>query len=214
MKRLILLILLWLQHFYVAAQTLQEWTKQDATQIAYLLKQIAALKFYTSNLIKGYGIVTEGSSWIGKIKSDDMALHQDVFQSLTSVTNEVRNAQQVTEILMYSWKSVKQTTSITAVGKSSRLFTNAERAYFESIKKALNSNVFNNLNHLFLITQSNSFQMNAWERLNQLDKLYKKALSNYTFSKTFASEVAVITSHRKSEPGEVEKLKVIHQLKK
>lgn len=212
MKGLSLLMIFWILYSNASAQTLQEWTKQDATQIEYLMQQIAALKIYTSYLSKGYEITSRGIDIVAKIKNGDLTIHRDLFQSYSEIKNEIKNSHRVSDIVIFSWKTIQQTASVLTASIESKQFANSEVAYIKSTKELLFADVLNNLDMLFHLIQTDLFQMNDKERLNHLESLYDRVLNNYTFSKSFAAEVSMLAVQRKRELNEVQRFKILHEL--
>jgi len=66
-------------------QTTDEWVNQKATQLRYLLQQIAAIQAYTQVTERGYTILKDSTAVIATIKEEDVNLNSDYFSSLSTV---------------------------------------------------------------------------------------------------------------------------------
>jgi hypothetical protein len=64
------------------AQFLGGIFNQNATQIEYMIQQIALLQTYIGYVEKGYDIVNKGLTLIGDIKNGDFKLHNEFFNGL------------------------------------------------------------------------------------------------------------------------------------
>ncbi len=118
-----LIILFVLSVSFCQGQTYDEWFRQKKTQKKYLLEQIAALQTYIGYAGKGYSIVTGGLSIIRNIKHGDFNLHNNFFNSISSVNPAIKKYSKVVSIIVMQISIAKQV-SDTFVIPSANFFLN------------------------------------------------------------------------------------------
>jgi len=80
------------------AQTAAEFLRQKKTQEKYLLKQLAYLELYCSELRKGYQLAKEGWGTIKGFTDGEFKLHEAFFDALSTVSTVVKKDFRVGEI--------------------------------------------------------------------------------------------------------------------
>lgn len=185
------------------AQTFKEWFRQKKTQKKYLIEQIAQLKIYLELTEKGYKIAKEGLTMIGDLKRGEFKLHKNYFDSLKVVNPKIAGLPKVKWIGTFQ-DEVKSLCSscISKLGQSGYL-TSDELAYLRSVFDRVNAESDKIQATVKEITSDGNLAMTDNERLKRIDGLYDQILFNYTFSKAFCNESAVLAAARMKEKEDV-----------
>lgn len=185
------------------AQTFREWFRQKKTQKKYLIEQIAQLKIYLEHTEKGYKIAKEGLTMIGDLKRGEFKLHKNYFDSLKVVNPKIAGLPKVKWIGTF-YGEVKSVCSscISKLGQSGYL-TNDELAYLRSVFDRVTADSDQIQAAVKEITSDGNLAMTDNERLKRIDGLYDQILFNYTFSKAFCNESAVLAAARMKEKEDV-----------
>src|ERR1700726_4220069 len=84
---------------HAPAQVLSSFFDQQATELKYGEQQIAYLQLYIGYLEKGYTIAKDGLSAIADIKKGEWTLHQDFFNSLSSINPKLNSYGRIADII-------------------------------------------------------------------------------------------------------------------
>src|SRR4051812_23729293 len=122
MKKLVLLIFVFISVKVCNAQTFDEWFKQNKTQRKYLIQQIAAFKVYIGYVQKGYSIAKKGLTTIGSIKNGDLNLHNEFFSSLKNVNPGIMKYSKVADIIAYQIKIIHTYKAVYSQAQAISLF--------------------------------------------------------------------------------------------
>ncbi|MDJ1493691.1 hypothetical protein QNI19_12180 [Cytophagaceae bacterium DM2B3-1] len=178
------------------SQNVKEWLQQKKTQKEYLLKQIAALQVYIKFLKKGYSIAKDGLTFIGDIKDKEFSLHKNYFQSLDNVNPVVQNYSKISDILSLHVVIKETCKKDSKQIKSSQVLTSDEISYIQQVYERLLSECQQTVDHLSVLTTSNTLSMNDANRLSRIDDLYIQMQDHYTFLKQFHSETMILIASR------------------
>lgn len=202
MKKL-LIILFVLGGNFCHAQTWDEWFRQKKTAIKYLVDQIAAFQVYIGYAEKGYSIVNKGLSTIKDIKHGDFNLHNDFFNSLSSVNPAIKKYSKVAEIIAMQISIGKQITSTIKSCTKSNMLTSSELNYLNVVFNNLLDECGKNLDELItLITDSNA-KMKDDERVKRIDLLYEDMKDKQTFAISFSHSAKGLTVQRKNDENDI-----------
>lgn len=185
MKNLLIALFL-LQSSFSFCQTYNEWFKQKKTAIKYLMNQITAFQTYIVYAEKGYSIVNSGLNNIKNIKHGDFNLHNDFFNSLSSVHPVIKKYSKVAEIIEMQNSIGKQITSTLKCGKKSYMITDKELKYLNGVFNNLLYECSKNLKELITLITNNNSKMKDDERIKRIDWLYEDMKDKQLFARSFS----------------------------
>lgn len=181
------------------AQTFEEWTQQKKKQIEYMVQQIVALQVYIGYVQKGYKIVDQGLTTIGKIKNGDFNLHRDFFDALKDVNPRIRNSAQVADIIALQVSIIRmQKKNIEPVKKSDQL-TIKEQDYIIRVYMRLLEQTADNIEELTKLLTANNYTLSDDERIKRIGLLHTDMQDKYGFVKWFADQTNMLIGGRKNE---------------
>jgi hypothetical protein len=213
MKGLVITCFLFLSAISLRAQLWNELFRQKKTQIKYLVKQIAALKLYTSYLEQGYRIVNDGLTFIGDVKQGHFDLDKDYFNSLSVVKPSVKKDKGITEIEMY----VNGIRELSVSGKK-RL---ASISILSGTDKETIANTFTNavtdcntiIAELSSILTSGVYSMTDNNRITRIALLHDQAESLFHYVKYYSVSVLFYENQVKKEKGSIKEFSQWFEIK-
>ena len=203
MKRLLMMLLLFLCTNYCSAQTWSEWFRQKKTQKKYLLQQIAALQTYVGYVEKGYSIAEKGLNTIRDIKHGDFNLHNIFFNSLTSVNSKVKKYSKVAVIIASQISISKQVRNTIKQCINSKQLTAAELNYLQQVFSNLLDDCAKNLNELLGLITDGEQKMKDDERIIRIDKLYDEMHDKQVFVQSFSQSAKGLSIQRMNEHNDI-----------
>lgn len=189
------------------AQSWEEWFRQRKTQIKYLLQQIAVLQAHIGYLKKGYEIAKNATDLIQDIKQGDIHLHDTYFNSLKTVSTDIRHYSKVAAVISDESIIQKRLLELNHYCEESDQLSFSEKAYVRSIQAHLYSVCEQHLAELFLVITSGELEMKSNERIQKLDRLYASMKDKLSFVGSLSKQVQVLVIQRKMELADTEKLK-------
>ena len=187
MQKIIIVALCFINASLVNAQTSDEWSKQEETQIKYLVQQIGALKALGAVINKGYDIAQSGLKNVFTSKEGDYQQHNNYFLSLWKVKPCVKSYSKAFSILRMKVEIEKQFRLIKS--SATEFLNDKEREYFISVYTSLVSGCNDLANELDLVINNDQLQLKDDERIQRIDKIYLGMLERYQFSQSFANEI-------------------------
>ena len=97
------------------------------------LKQIAALKVFIDYAKQGYSIAKKGLNTIQDIKKGDFNIHNDYFNSKSSVNSRIRNYSKISEIIALQISIVNHARKTFQSCRSSKQLTEEELNYLKQV---------------------------------------------------------------------------------
>ena len=188
-------------------QTFSEWFRQKATQRKYLLEQIAALKAYGMVLKKGYDISRDGLKAIGDIKDGDFNLHKGYFNSLKTVSPEVSKYPRAADIINLQQEIAAMAAKSKSTAGAGNVFTPSEISYINGVYDRLQKDCQQTLGGLEAVTTSGKLEMKDDERIERIDKLYKRTLDQYLFAKSFGQDLNLMAIQKEKETKDLQTLR-------
>ena len=195
------------------AQIWEEWFEQKKTQKKYLIQQIAALQVYINYAKKGYDIIGKGINTVRNIKNGDFNLHKAFLGSLQKVNPKIKNYTKVADIIAYQARIIKQTKQTLQSIRETQQFTNEELDYCRSVFDFFLNECLKTIDELITVITSGEWQMKDDERLKRIDKLYSDMQDKYAFSSSFSEEVGLLSVQRLGEQFEINRSKLINNIK-
>lgn len=213
MKKLIIILIVLLSTVSMAqAQKMKAWVNQKKTQIEYLILQIAAKKVYLEQVKNGYKIAQEGLGIISSFKRGEFNLHDLFFQSLKNVNPAVKGYLRVEETIELQRKILLGYNQILRQLTADDAFTDEEVSYFRSVFSKLLNDCEMLLDDLISVVTSGNLEMKDDERLTRIDKLFLAMQDNYSFYRTFSSEIKATAVSLLKENTDVETSRALHDL--
>jgi len=186
----------------VKAQTWSEWVSQKKTQRKYLLEQLAALKLYSGYLKKGYDIGRSGLSFIKDATHGEFSLHADFFESLKTVSPQIKKYPKVAEIMMMQVSIGKVLSALKDVEQLSA----DNRRYLENVREGILENCINDLEELLLVVTSGRLEMQEDQRIDRIDHLYESMLEKWNFTSSFFHQVQSLNLQKGQEIKNLSKI--------
>ncbi|MEJ2881499.1 hypothetical protein [Pedobacter sp. GR22-6] len=190
------------------AQNWNEIFRQKRTQRKYLLQQIAALQVYIGYAKKGYEVVGSGLRTVKDITNGEFKLHEAFISSLKMVSPALRSDLRIPEILALQ---VGILNSFAALKRNDGL-TIDQMAYIALVGVSLAKACTNDLEELLLVISSGKLEMTDHERLERLAGVYSSMLDKSDFTADFCSNVQQLVSLRRTDFGELEKIRRYHEI--
>lgn len=213
MKKLIIILMVLLSTVSMAeAQKMKAWVNQKKTQIEYLILQIAAKKVYLEQVKKGYKIAQEGLGIISSFKRGEFNLHDLFFKSLKNVNPAIKGYVRVEETIEFQREILLGYNQILRQLTTDGAFTDEEVSYFRSVFSKLLNDSEMLLDDLISVVTSGNLEMKDDERLTRIDKLFLAMQDNYSFYRTFSSEIKATAVSRLKEKTDVETSRALHGL--
>ena len=213
MKKLIIILMVLLSTVSMAeAQKMKAWVNQKKTQIEYLILQIAAKKVYLEQVKKGYKIAQEGLGIISSFKRGEFNLHDLFFKSLKNVNPAIKGYVRVEETIELQREILLGYNQILRQLTTDGAFTDEEVSYFRSVFSKLLNDCEMLLDDLISVVTSGNLEMKDDERLTRIDKLFLAMQDNYSFYRTFSSEIKATAVSRLEEKTDVETSRALHDL--
>ncbi len=191
----------------VKAQTAAEFLRQKKTQEKYLLKQLAYLQFYGSELRKGYELAKDGLNTISGFTSGEFKLHEAFFDALAVVSPVVKKDFRVLEIaklqitIRSSFGSLAGTPALTLATKN----------YIAEVRKKVIEECNTDLEELLEIVLSSRVEMNDEERLTRLKAVHEAMLDKADFTADFVTQVTGHLINQKRYLNDIEKIRRLYE---
>ncbi len=213
MKILLSILLFFAANNFCSGQTWDEWFRQTKTQKDYLLKQIAALQVYIGYAEKGYSIAEKGLNTIRDIKNGDFNLHNDFFNSLTSVNPKVKKYAKVAAIIASQISIAKQTRNTLRQCTNVQQLTASELNYLHQVFNNLIDDCAKNLDELYAVITDGQMLMKDDERIKRIDKLYDDMQDKKVFVQSFSQSAKGLLVQRMNDQYDIQIEKKLYGLK-
>jgi len=211
---LVCLLLIWglgLGFASCQAQTAAEFLRQKKTQEKYLLKQLAYLELYGSEIRKGYQLAKEGLGVIEGFTSGEFKLHEAFFEALATVSSIVRKDFRVVEIAKMQ---ISIRSSFGALVGSSALPQAPDQTlvnYVKQIREKVIEECNDDLDELLDVVLSGEVEMNDSERLARLKVVHAVMVKKAEFTAYFCTEVNGLLLNRKLYKSDLELLRMFYE---
>jgi hypothetical protein len=185
------------------SQTAAELLRQKATQKKYLLAQIAALRAYGAQLVKGYEIVGDGLETVSGFTRGEWKLHEDYFDSLKIVSPAIKQSKKIVEILKMQVGILQ---AFSGLGNAD-LLNPSDLAFIAQVKGDVLNDCEKDLEQLLEVTTSSKLEMSDAERLGRLEVIYASMQEKLVFASDFADQLRLMLRSRKKEQKDIDVLK-------
>lgn len=189
------------------AQTAAEFLRQKKTQENYLLKQLAYLELYGSELRKGYELAKEGWGTIKGFTDGEFKLHEAFFDALARVSTVVKKDFRVGEIAAMQL----QIRASFAVLVGSSAYSQATKDYVQEVKKKVFEECDADLSELLEIVLSSSVEMNDEERLARLKVVHEAMSIKAAFCVYFCAQVQGMLANQKRYHLDLDQLRRLYE---
>jgi hypothetical protein len=200
MKNIIVVFILLVGVKQSNSQTYDEWFRQKKTQKKYLLEQISALQTYIGYVEKGYSIAAGGLKTISDIKHGDFNLHNNFFNSLSSVNPQVKKYSKVAAIIAMQ---ISIANLIHNTVRQCKQLTNVELNYLQRVFNKVLDGCAENLDALIALITDGDEQMKDDERIRRIDMLYADMQEKNMFVQSFSHSAKGLVMQRRNEKYDV-----------
>jgi len=191
----------------VRAQTAAEFLRQKKTQEKYLLKQLAYLELYGSELRKGYQLAKEGWGTIKGFTDGEFKLHEAFFDALSTVSTVVKKDFRVGEIAAMQ---LQIRSGLRELAGSPAL-TQATKDYVQEVRKKVIEECDADLAELLDTVLSGSLEMNDAERLERLKLVHEAMAVKAEFSVYFCAQVQGMLANQKGYRFDLEQVRRLYE---
>ena len=213
MKNVIIILSLLVVGELCQAQTYDEWFRQNKIQKKYLLQQIAALKTYIGYAEKGYSIVNNGLKTISDIKHGDFNLHNNFFNSLSSVNPQVKKYSKVAAIIAMQVSIAKLVHNTMKQCTDSKQLTVTELNYLQQVFNNVLDDCAKILDDLIALVTDGEQQMKDDERIKRIDMLFADMQDKQVFAQSFSHSAKGLSVQRRNDQYDNEIGKKLNGLK-
>lgn len=189
------------------AQTAAEFLRQKKTQEKYLLKQLAYLEVYGSEIRKGYQLAKEGWGTIRGFTNGEFKLHEAFFDALSTVSTVVKKDFRVAEIAAMQLRiraGFRQLAEIPAL-------TPAHKNYIDEVCKKVIEECDADLSELLDIVLSGSVEMNDEERLARLKVVHEAMSVKTEFTVYFCAQVQAMLANQKGYRLDIDQIRRLYE---
>lgn len=205
-KKIVMGVLVWglgIGSVSVQAQTSGEFLRQQKTQEQYLLKQLAYLELYRSELRKGYQLAKDGLGTIKGFTSGEFKLHEAFFDALSTVSTVVKKDYRVGEIAAMQ---LGIRAGFRQLAESSAL-TQATKNYILEVQQNVVEECNKDLQELLDIVLSGEVEMNDQERLARLKAVHEAMSIKAEFTVYFCVQVQGMLANQKGYRFDLDQLR-------
>lgn len=190
-----LLLLLFLSEITVPSFA-QGIFNQKGEMIKKNIRQITLLATYSGYVRKGYRIMEDGWNTVHNWKDGEFNLHLAYIHSLKKVNPKVKG-EQVDAIRELAEKILAGCTSLRHDAIQSKMLTDKEINYLESMLDGYIRETSENIDELNLVITDGKLSMADDERIKQVDRLFDRIVKGLQEFKTLDSHTRRIIAGRK-----------------
>lgn len=176
-----------------------------------MLQQIAALRTYGDYLQKGYRVVKDGLSFIGKVKDGELNLHTLFYDGLSSVSPIIRHYPKVQSIAQLSL-DIEDVNAMIEQQLSSDLFYGNEKDYIRRVFERVLIGCRDDLEALQGLLSDTTLLSSDAQRLSRIDALYLSMEERYSFTKAFYDQCLGLLASRARELSGARQMRKLHNL--
>lgn len=169
---------------------------QKGEMIKKNIRQITLLATYSGYVRKGYRIIEDGWNTIHDWKDGEFNLHLAYIHSLKKVNPKVKG-EQVDAIRELAEKILAGCTSLRHDAIRSKMLTDKEINYLESMLDGYIRETSENIDELNLVITDGKLSMADDERIKQVDRLFDRIVKGLQEFKTLDSHTRRIIAGRK-----------------
>lgn len=212
MKRMGLIVFLFVAMSTSYAQTTAEWLQQKKTRIRYLMQQVAAFQMYIGDVKKGYRTVRDGLHVINDIKHGDFDLHHDYFNSLSSVSAGVKGYSKVGAFAKLQSQIIDLSKATRKLFSSPFLYA-SEQSYITATINSLLQKCSDDVDKIATVTTSGKMEMTEERRLEEVNSLYESAQDKYSFAVHLLQSTQLLLRSRSKDKENTANMYSIYGLK-
>ncbi len=182
-------------------------TLQAQSNLQPLIERIVLLQVYMGYVKKGYEIARGGWQTVKDITNGEFNLHNSFFQSLKTVSPEVRNYVKVGEIITMQLNMVDIYKKAYRYAAKCDQFTAEELLYLFGIYQRLMEETAKDIDLLALIVTNSKTEMKDDERIDWIDKLYDAVKDKSLFLASLNMDIRTLADSRAQEKSETNRVK-------
>jgi len=176
-----------------------------------LVARIALLKVYLGYLQKGYSTVKDGLTLIGDIKQGEFKLHRNYFNSLKEV--KIRSYSKIAEVFSLQIEVMQQHKNSILQAQACGLFGPGELEYIRNVYSSLLKEMAKDVELLIAVTTNGQLQMRDDQRLQQIEKLYRRVQEQGIFIRAFDNELKTHCLQRLKELKDIRDIRALTKRK-
>jgi DNA repair ATPase RecN len=176
----------------------------EVQQLLLNIEKLSQFRKILQNMYDGYKVLHQGYTAIKDISEGNFTLHKTFLDALLEVSPAVRKYKRISDIISYQLRLVTEYKSAFTEFKEGGSFTPEEVEYLGKVYANLLKKSGESLEELLLVITSGSLRMSDEERLAAIDRIYQAVEERFSFLKSFNSDTALLSLHRKSEKIDIE----------
>lgn len=209
-KHLLLSLFLALSSIETNAQLFKEWFRQNRTQREYLKEHIAQLKIYMELTKKGYKIAKEGLNTIHQIKSGEVKLHKNRFDSLLVVKSGITSLSRLQHIADLHGSVNEICDQLPAQIQACQGLSTGQKKQFTLALTKLYDDCQVLVYGFLAVIRDGQLSMTDDERISRIQHFYKEFEKNYLFAQDFRRQVGLVCEQVKREIEDIENRRALH----
>ena len=213
-----IILLLWSLSFAALDSSAQTFIgsvfNQNGTQRDYYIQQIAALTVYAKDLKSGYKTVSNGLNTIRDAKNGEFKLHQDYFNSLSTVNPSIKKEQHVNDILQMQTDISATFSKMLAATGQNPYITADEKKYLNTVHSNVQKDCLTDVNELEMVITDGKVQMKDDERMKRIDNIYLRMKDRYEFSRTFCNQALALCVQKAHHNNDIKTLQQLYNTNK
>lgn len=206
------LFIIYLAFFPLLLQA-QSFFNQKKTKLKYIAQQIALFKVYAGYLKQGYDIAEKGWSAINDIKHGDFDLHNNYFDALKKVNNNIGEYAEADSIENIRLEIVHIDHNITGFIQDNENIRAEEKDYINKVMSNLLEECAADMDKLSMLTTDSVVSMKDDERLESIDGIYTGMKDKYSFARHFQNTVKLLALSRARDANDINAVKLMYGIK-
>lgn len=211
-KRTLLVILMAGLSLAASSQTFDELFRQEKTQKAYLVQQLAAFRVFGDYLSSGYRIASGGIETIFQTKRADYRLHNDFFVSLRRVGESVKRYKKITAIVSYATKITTKAQGSIREARLAKQLTPEEISHCTKVLQMLLGECGKMIEDLTSVITPGEREMSDEQRIRRINEIYTEVQRQYSFCLAFGNSIAMLVRQRAAEQMGINRSKTFNGL--
>lgn len=205
MKRLFICVILGFSLF--GFPTVAKAQEDEIQQLLLNVQKLEQLKDMLENMKKKYQILNQGYQQVNALTEGNFKMHELFLTRLLEVNPKVRSYHRVGEIIQLQIQMIQAISSSKNKIQWNDLLDENELDQVLRVYTSFSSSSLNNLGELTLLLSDGKLQMNDWERIQGIDRVYESMKSLSAGLGRYQVSLQGLTELRKSHALDNKSLK-------
>lgn len=179
----------------------------EIQQLLLNVQKLEQLKDMLQNMKEKYQILNQGYQQVTNLTEGNFRLHEVFLNRLVQVNPKVKSYYRVAEIIQLQIQMVKSITASKREFRLNELLMEEELDHILRVYSSFSSSSLKNLEELTLLLTDGELQMDDWERLQGIDRVYESMRSLSTGLGRYHVSLQGLTELRKSHAFDTKTLK-------